>query len=134
MVAARRFQDLEYFTNDDVNDAILRNDPAELALVSITVALSSPDAACAQDVCLRLGVYKDPRVRGNAVMCLGHLARRFRSLDEPRVRPLIEASLRDSDDYVRTLAVSAADEVHQFLGWEFPGHVYGEMNGLPTHE
>ncbi len=134
MVTARRFQDLESFTDDDIKDAFLRDDPSELMLVSITVALSSPDLVCAQDACLRLGSYNDPRVRGNAVMCLGHLARRFSSLDELRVRPLIESSLRDGDDYVRTLACSAADEIHQFLGWEFPGHTYGEMNSVPTYE
>lgn len=95
MVGSRRFQDLERFTSGDIDAAFLRDDPEELALVSITVALASPDGDGAQEVCLRLGASGDPRVRAHAVMCLGHLARRFRRLDEPRVRPLIESSIRD---------------------------------------
>lgn len=118
-------QDLEVFTEDDVRDAIMRNDPAELALVSITIALSSQDFLSAQDTCLRLGAHDHPKVRGHALASLGHLARRFRSLDEERARPLIESGLAEKDEYIRVHAKSAADEIHQFLGWHFKGHVYG---------
>ncbi len=121
-----KFQDLERFTTDDIIAAIKRKDPYELSLVSVTVALMCPDRLVAQDVCLNLcdDVFDD-RVRGNAVMSLGHLARRFRSLDEQSVKPIIESALNDRDEYVRTHAKSAADEIHQFLGWRIAGHVYG---------
>ena len=126
MSMTRRFQDLVEVTDSDIQMALQRSDPGELALVSITVALLSDDPAGAQDLCLLLGANDDPRVRAHAIMCLGHLARRFRKLDQQRVRPLIETSLREDDAYVRDLAHSAADEIHQFLGWDFSGHVYGE--------
>jgi hypothetical protein len=64
-------------------------------------------------------------VRGNALASLGHLARRFRSLDEQAVKPVIEAALGDTDEYVRVHAQSAADEIHQFLHWNIQGHKYG---------
>ena len=120
-----RFQDLEYFTTSDIDAAIERNDPQELQLVSVTVVLACPDQAVAQDVCLRLSRHAHSRVRGNAVMSFGHLARRFRRLDEQIVKPVIESSLNDQDEYVRMRAKSAADEIHQFLGWNIAGHVYG---------
>jgi hypothetical protein len=120
-----RFQDLEGFTAGDIDAAIERNDPHELQLVSVTVALSCPDRAVAQDACLRLSRHAHHKVRGNAIMSLGHLARRFRVLDEPTVKPLVESALQDADEYVRTRAKSAADEIHQFLGWSIAGHVYG---------
>ncbi len=120
-----RFQDLASFTIDDVNEAIARNDPDELPFVPIMVALSSPELAEAQDVCLRLCAHENHKVRGNAVMSLGHLARRFRALDQNVVKPALEAALNDNDDYVKTLAKSAADEIHQFLHWHISGHVYG---------
>lgn len=120
-----RFQDLASFTAADVDAAIGRNDLAELALVPITVALLAQDLAMATDICCRLAVHEDPAVRGNAIASLGHLARRFRVLDERRVRPLLEAGLRDPDAYVRSNAKSAADEAHQFLHWTIAGHVYG---------
>lgn len=121
----KRFQDLERFTTSDIEAAIERNDPNELQLVSVTMALSCPDRTAAQDVCLKLSSHTHNKVRGNAIMSLGHLGRRFRALDEQAVKPVIESALRDDDEYVRTRAKSAADEIHQFLGWEIAGHVYG---------
>ncbi len=120
-----RFQDLEDFSDSDVEAAIRRNDPAELLFVPITVALVLPDASEAQVICGKLSLHPDSRVRGNAVMSLGYLARRFRKLDRESVLPLIEAALHDQDDYVRVNAKSAADEIHQFLHWEIAGHIYG---------
>ncbi len=120
-----RFQDLASFTINDVNAAITRNDPDELQFVSITIALSSSESALAQEVCLKLSTHEHHKVRGNAVMSLGHLARRFRSLDEYKVRPILESALHDQDEYVKMLAKSAADEIQQFLHWKIAGHVYG---------
>jgi hypothetical protein len=120
-----KFQDLEQFTNVDVEAAIERNDPEELQLVPLTVALSSSDQPFAEGVCLRLAAHSHNKVRGNAVMSLGYLARRFRELNEHTVKPVIEAALIDTDEYVRTHAKAAADEIHQFLHWTIQGHEYG---------
>jgi hypothetical protein len=120
-----RFQDLASFTSDDVDAAITRNDPDELQLVPITIALSSSELTLAQEVCLKLSTHEHHKVRGNAVMSLGHLARRFRMLDEEKVKPILESALHDKDEYVKTLAKSAADEIQQFLHWQIAGHVYG---------
>ncbi len=121
-----KFQDLDYFNENDIEAAFRRNDPDELRLVSITVALSASDLSTAEPVCTRLCSHSDKRVRGNALVSLGHLARRFRSLDQASVKPLIEGGLRDSDADVRAKAKSAADEIHQFLHWTIAGHAYGQ--------
>ena len=120
-----KFQDLEHFTNDDVEAAISRNDPSELQFVPVTIALTSSDQSFAEDICIKLAVHGDNKVRGNAIMSLGHIARRFHKLNEQAVKPLIESALTDADEYVHMLAKSAADEIHQFLGWAISGHVYG---------
>ena len=120
-----RFQDLLQCTGEDVAAALRRNDPDELALMSITMAMISSDNQAVQKVCVCLCTHHSTRVRGNAVTGLGHLARRFRELDECIIKPLVEAALADQDEYVRTHARSAADEIHQFLGWSISGHVYG---------
>jgi hypothetical protein len=120
-----KFQDLESFTPDDVEAAVSRDSPDELPLVPITAALLSPDPGSGASICLRLTTHEDPKVRGNAVLSIGHLARRFRSLDETSIRPVIERALHDRDEYVRSSACSAADEIHQFLHWTIAGHRYG---------
>jgi len=119
-----KFQDLDHFTTGDLSAAMERNDPIELQMVSVTVALSCEDRLIAQEICLRLSGHSHEKVRGNAIMSLGHLARRFRNLDEQTVKPIIESALQDADEYVRVHAKSAADEIHQFLGWSIAGHVY----------
>ena len=120
-----KFQDLESYTAVDVEAAIARNSPDELPLVPITVALLSPDPGDGLTVCLRFTTHENPKVRGNAVLSIGYLARRFRCLDEMLVKPVIENAMHDRDEYVRSSACSAADEIHQFLHWTFAGHRYG---------
>jgi len=120
-----KFQDLNTITENDVNAALLRNDTEELQFASLTLALSDLDFNVIQDVCIRLCSSKHSQVRGNALVSLSHLARRFRVLDERTVKPFIESALQDTDEYVRMCAKSAADEIHQFLHWQISGHQYG---------
>lgn len=121
----RKLQDLAHITAKDVSQALHRNDPAELRFVAITLALSDLDFNITQSVCMRLGSNTDAVVRGNALVSLGHLARRFHRLDETSAKPILESGLRDGDSYVRECAKSAADEIHQFLHWKIAGHEYG---------
>lgn len=121
-----KLQDLNTFTENDVNSALLRNDPEELQFVSLTLALSNLDFNFTQTVCIRLSSHEQSTVRGNALVSLGHLARRFHKLDELMVKPFIESALQDADEHVRMSARSAADEIHQFLHWQIEGHQYGK--------
>ncbi len=120
-----KLQDIEQITVKDVADALRRNDPDELQLVSITIALSLPDPLFVQKVCIQLSSHCHYKVRGNAVASLGYLARQYRMLDEQAVKPIIESALHDTNEYVLASAKSAADEIHQFLHWNIRGHVYG---------
>jgi len=120
-----KFQDLNTITENDVNAAFLRNDAEELQFVSLTLALSDLDFNVIQAACIRLCSSDQSKVRGNALVSLGHLARRFRMLDELTVKPFIESALQDADEDVRMSAKSAADEIHQFLHWQITGHRYG---------
>lgn len=120
-----KFQDLLQFTSADVEEAMTRNDPEELQLVPVTVALVSVELKAAEAICIRLCSHQDQRVRGNAIISLGYLARRFGALHEASVKPIIESALLDNDESVRSSAKSAADEIHQFLHWAIAGHVYG---------
>lgn len=128
-----RFQDLHAITSADLDAAIVRNDPDELLLVPITAALIAEEPTLAVETCVRLSRHVVPGIRANAIVSLGHLARRFRVLDEQQARPVIEMGLRDEDEEVRSAALSAADEIHQFLHWTFPGHIFGS-SGPPREQ
>ncbi len=121
----KKLQDQGVITVKEVMNALQRNDAAELRLVAITLALSDLDFHFIQSVCIRLCSSENDKVRGNALISLGHLARRYRILDEQTVKPVGEKGLLDVSDYGRECAKSAADEIHQFLHWTIQGHVYG---------
>lgn len=101
-----------------IEAAIARNDAAELLHAPILVSLNPPDGAWAEAICFRLAAHEDAQVRANAILGYGHLSRTLGALDEARVRPLIEAALRDSDERVRGNAETAASDISFFLGWD----------------
>jgi hypothetical protein len=116
------FEDLPHLSVDDVEAAIQRDNPEELLNVPLVVSLSSPDFAWAQGICIQLARHPHANVRGNAIEGFGHLARRFRQLDQGNVKPLIEKALLDTNSYIKGKAVDAADDVTHFLEWEVVGH------------
>ncbi len=106
-----------FTTIADAEAAVRRNSPDELADIVIAASLTAPDWEWVQKLCVRLSEHPQPGVRGNAILGLGHLARRFRRLDRETAEPLIVAGLLDRDSYVRGQSESAADDVEHFLGW-----------------
>ena len=116
-----RYEELEAISNDELRAMLKRGDPAELAKGVVRAALHLADFEFAQQLCQKLSNHSDSTVRGNAVLGFGHLARRFRRLDEASVPPIIEAAIKDESDYVRGQACAAADDLIHFLGWRIRG-------------
>jgi len=104
-------------TEQQLAEALERNEPDELQHMALAVALHEPDADRAFAACARLAEHPDLGVRGNAMLGFGHIARLHRQLDE-RALPMIEAGLQDPAAWVRGQADSAAGEVQALLGWE----------------
>ena len=121
MAAQRaRFESIPEWTKAEVEAAISRNEPEELLYAVLAAALYAEDAAWAEDVCYCLASHAHFNVRGNALLGFAHIARIHRSLDRPRVQPLLEAGMRDRHEYVRGQAYGAVDEIQHFLGWRIP--------------
>ena len=114
----RMFQQPEWQGKTEAEAVMANDDPHNLSVSVIAVALSAPDLDWAQSYCLQLALHPHPNVRGNAILGFGHLARRSGSLDEQAVKPLVEAALRDPDGFVRSQADSAADDLRHFLHWQ----------------
>lgn len=113
------------WTEQDVEEVILRGDPKELLYVPIVVSMDPPDPSWSQETCLRLVDHDDWNVRGNAILGFGHLARTTGKLDKDRVLPLVTTALDDPNEYVRGQAHTAADDIHDYLGWSFPSVATG---------
>ena len=102
----------------EVESAISINDPEELLHAVLSAALYAEDREWAEGVCLGLSNHEHFNVRGNAILGLGHIARIHGDLNELRAKPVIEAALKDENDYVRGHANVAADDVEFFLKWK----------------
>lgn len=99
-----------------VEAVLARGLPDELLHVPIVVSLDPPDCVWSLAICRRLSAHPDTRVRANAILGFGHLARMCGAL-EPDVRQLIESALDDPDENVRFKANDAAHDINHFLGW-----------------
>lgn len=91
--------------------ALGRDDPDELHVAVSSGALKWDEAGT---LCLRLAERADPNVRGNAVLDLGHLARRFGHLSAAAVS-VVETARSDGSTYVRGQAEAAPDDVGSFV-------------------
>ena len=113
-----KYEAIEPRSQEEVEAAISRNDPDELSYALVSASLYSDDPNWAEDICLRLAKHEHFNVRGNAILGFGHIARIHRQLNESKVKPLIEAAMRDGSDYVRGQAHATADDVEFFLKWK----------------
>jgi hypothetical protein len=113
-----KYEVIPTLSKDEIETAIVRDDPEELLYAVLSAALYSDDPVWAEDVCVRLSSHKHFNVRGNAILGFGHLARIHGILTERRVKPIIEAGFRDESSYVRGHADDAADDVELFLKWK----------------
>jgi hypothetical protein len=112
------YEDIPELSRADIEAAISDGSSENLSIAVLSAALYATDQDWAQAVCLTLSRHQDGNVRGNAVLGFGHLARIHGYLDEETVKPVIEAALRDSDEYVRGQAWAAADDIEHFLMWK----------------
>ena len=71
-----------------VEAALARAVPEELLHVPIVVSLNPCDCAWSFNICRTLATHTDPRVRGNAILGFGHLARTCGALSR-EIGPLI---------------------------------------------
>ena len=99
--------------------ALLRDDASELEQLVLDVGMETEDREWAECFCARLTKHRNATVRGNALLGLGHLARRFGQLDRNRVQRLVETGLFAHHDYVREQAESAAMDIETYLDWRF---------------
>ena len=114
----RRYAPIEPITRKTAEQALRINDPEELGRIVIAVGLHEDDFQWAQSFCLLLTQHEHYNVRANAILSLGHLARRFGTLDRKHVQPIIEAGFVDVHEIVRMQAHAAASDVEHFLRWK----------------
>ncbi len=100
-------------TQAELDAALGRDDADALREMIIAVTLLGDDRSQATNLVRMLVNHHDEYVRGNTVLGIGHIARRFGSVP-PDLRAAVRAALRDPSEHVRGHAMSAADDLHTF--------------------
>ncbi|MFB9327081.1 HEAT repeat domain-containing protein [Paenibacillus aurantiacus] len=83
------------------------------ALLALT--FHNDDWKAVQEICIRCSSDQNPNVRGIAILCFGHLARIHGDLEQDKVLPIVRNALNDPNEFVRSHATSALDDIHFFL-------------------
>jgi|ERR1041384_1522072 hypothetical protein len=112
-----KYEDIPPIDRADAQRILSAGRADRLATAVLAVALHDDNLDFAQDFCLRASAAPDPLVRANAVLGLGHLARRFGRLDQNKVEPIVASALLDDDPYIRGQAEAAADDIQHFTRW-----------------
>jgi hypothetical protein len=106
------------WTTEQVEAVLAKGNADDLLYVPIVVSMNVPtfDPARAEDICVELSSHADPRVRGNALKGLGHIARSSGSFGRKDSIGRIKAGLTDEDETVRSHAQDASSDIYMFTG------------------
>ncbi len=83
------------------------DDNARIVEVLLAIALYEEDAAWAVEVCAQHAASPDDTIRGIAMVCFGHIARRTGAMDRSQALPLVRTALNDPSPFVRGHADAA---------------------------
>lgn len=117
--ARLKYEGIGAWSRELIAQALIDDAPEAVLRAVIAASMHDDDWKYAQDLCVRLSAHPHLNVRGNAVLGFGHIARVHGRLEERLVLPIIRAALKDDDEYVRSQACGARDDVEHFLGWDF---------------
>ena len=101
------------WTKEQVEEVIRRDDPDEVLYVPVVVTMDPPDYEWSESICIQLADHTHFNVRGNAILGFGHLARIF-GVASDQARRLVWRASQDGDEYVRSHAEGARDDIEHF--------------------
>jgi hypothetical protein len=107
------------FTKTEMQRAIAEDDIEKLIYVPLFASLYYEDRDFAEEICLKLSEHTHFNVRAMAIEGFGHIARIDRKLNKEIIKPIIEKTLKDKDEFVRQKAEDAKDDIKHFLKWKF---------------
>lgn len=88
----------------------------EKAELAMALGFDCPDYGFAQSMCIQLLQTEDEIVRGNAIIGLAHIARRFGKLDKRVVKPYLLRELRENVK-CKDFVADAIYDINMYLGW-----------------
>lgn len=113
------YQAIEPLSREEVDAVVERDNPSELLIVILSVAIHDEDRSFAELFCQKYSNHSDSNVRGNAILGFAHIARIQGSLNEHVIKPIIKKGLIDENEYVRGHSIDAKEDTEWFLKWKY---------------
>lgn len=107
------------FTKAEMQKAIDENDIEKLIYVPLFASLYFEDRDYAEEICIKLSTHNDENIRANAIEGFEHIARIDGKLNKEVVKPIIEAGLKDKNDFVRDKSEWTKDATKQYFKWKY---------------
>lgn len=107
-------------SESDIVNALKTQSIPFLSFIPIALARNRDDLEFVEKICIKLSSQKDIHIRGNSILSLGYLAEiHGEIINKEIVHSIVETALNDENDFVRSQAINAADDLRDFLGWKF---------------
>ena len=121
MEPERIYEEPKPITEQEVFDAIRRNDIERLCMIPIELGFHHENWWFIQDISVKLSEHEDRRVRANALFGIEYAARFRGRVEKKVVKPVLLRALRDQDPLVSSHARDTIEAINHLMGWNIAG-------------
>lgn len=121
MEPERIYEEPKATTEQEVFEAIRRNDVERMIKIPIELGFHHENWRFIQDISVKLAEHEDSRVRANALYGIEYAARFRGRVERNIVKPVLLRALRDQDAEVSSRARETIDAVNHLMGWNIAG-------------
>ncbi|MFJ8072319.1 CPCC family cysteine-rich protein [Peribacillus sp. NPDC096447] len=81
----------------------------------LELSVSSDDLDFVQDIMVMYSEYEDAKIRGTAILCLGHIAKVYKKINKELVLLIINQGFQDESSFVREQSRLALDDINFYI-------------------
>jgi hypothetical protein len=121
MKPERIYEEPKRIIEQEVFEAIRRNDIERLIMIPIELGFHHENWRFIQDISVKLSEHEDSRVRANALFGIEYAARFRGRVEKNVVKPVLLRALRDQDSQVSSRARETIEAINHLMGWNIAG-------------
>lgn len=104
-----------YIKNENRNKKTIKliysDDPDKIIKGLFDLVLKADDKEFSQDFMVKYSQHKNENIRGTVIRCFGHIAKKYNTITNKLVLPLINDALNDKSNFVKECAHSALNDI-----------------------
>ncbi|MCY8937862.1 CPCC family cysteine-rich protein [Peribacillus frigoritolerans] len=101
--------------NKEIFKLINSGDTEKVINGLLELSVSSDDLDFVQDIMVMYSEYEDVKIRGTAILCLGHIAKVYKKINKELVLLIINQGFQDESSFVREQSRLALDDINFYI-------------------